>query len=252
MTKDQQIRWTELLEKAVNEPGLVSKAFTTFHGYSIGNRMLVLIQCLMREIEPGPMAGYNKWLELGRQVQGGEKSMGIWIPITYKVENDDGEEEVRMTFKWRNCIFVLSQTDGDEIEWPETPGFDRAQALETFGLNEKDFDRMDGNLGGYANGSGEIAVNPVGENPMKTWVHEVAHQVLEHSNGRGEKLERKERELEAEGVAMIVGDALELDGVAESRGYIQHWWGQGNEVSEVTARRIFSAANKILEAGKVE
>jgi hypothetical protein len=51
---------------------------------------------------------------------------------------------------------------------------------------------------------------------------------------------------------MLVGDALGLDGLEYSRGYIQNWWGEGNEIPESTARRIFSAANKILEAGKVD
>jgi antirestriction protein ArdC len=250
MTKDEQIRWTELLEKAVNEPGLLSKAFKTFHGYSIGNQMLVLVQCMMKGIEPGPMAGYKKWQKLGRQVQAGEKAMGIWIPITYTVENEDGEEEQRLTFKWSNSIFVLGQTDGDEVEWPETPGFDRVQCLEAFGLSEKNFDMTRGNVGGYANGDGEIAVNPIADRPMQIWIHEVAHQVLGHQNGDNKITDRRERELEAESVAMIVGDTLELDGLEYSRGYIQHWWGKGHEVSEATARRIFSAANKILEAGR--
>ena len=38
-------------------------------------------------------------------------------------------------------------------------------------------------------------------------------------------------------------------GLHESRGYIQNWLADG-EISDKSAQRIFSAANKILEAGK--
>jgi hypothetical protein len=42
---------------------------------------------------------------------------------------------------------------------------------------------------------------------------------------------------------------LNLNGLNESRGYIQSWL-QGAEITDKTAQRIFSAANKILEAGQ--
>jgi hypothetical protein len=42
---------------------------------------------------------------------------------------------------------------------------------------------------------------------------------------------------------------LDLDGLHESRGYIQNWLA-GAEISDKSAQKIFSAANKILEAGK--
>ena len=57
MTKQEAIRWTELLEEAVSKPGIISQAYNMFHGYSIGNRMLALWQCMVQGIEPGPIAG---------------------------------------------------------------------------------------------------------------------------------------------------------------------------------------------------
>ena len=38
--------FAQLLEHAVNEPGILSNAYRQFHGYSIGNQLLALSQCL--------------------------------------------------------------------------------------------------------------------------------------------------------------------------------------------------------------
>ena len=59
----------------------------------------------------------------------------------------------------------------------------------------------------------------------------------------------KKESSEAEAVAYLLTDLLDLDGKAESRGYIQHWL-QSATVPEKSARRIFSAADKILKAGR--
>jgi hypothetical protein len=61
-------------------------------------------------------------------------------------------------------------------------------------------------------------------------------------------LSRNIREVEAESVALICCEALGLPGAEFSRGYIQHW---GSEIPEKSARRIFTAADKILKAGRV-
>lgn len=250
----QEVTWEQLLKSAVEEPGLISQAYSTFHGYSIGNQMGVLWQCLINDVQPGPIAGYKKWKKLGRQVQKGSKALAIWIPIKWdaKVEDENGEEttEPRLTFKLRNCVFVYSQTDGDELEWPEVPGWDRTAALQALDLEEVAFTSTDGNSQGYARkGERIIAINPLTERPVKTWLHEAAHNLLghtDHNNGDDRDL----KEMEAEAVAMLVSEALGLDGIEYSRGYIQGWWGNGKEIPETSARRIFRVANKILEAGR--
>jgi hypothetical protein len=48
---------------------------------------------------------------------------------------------------------------------------------------------------------------------------------------------RSLRELEAEATAMLVCAALNLPGIEEARGYIQHWVGVGADVPESSARR---------------
>src|SRR5437899_1841694 len=64
-----------LLARAVSEPGLVSRAYTAFHGYSIGNQLLALEQCATRSIDPGPIATFMGWKEKGRHVKKGEHAI---------------------------------------------------------------------------------------------------------------------------------------------------------------------------------
>jgi len=251
----QSVPFSQLLADAVNQPGVISKAYSTFHGYSIGNQMWAWAQCLSREIPLGPIATYKKWTELGRQVRKGEKAISLVMPVTIAKKDEQGEKtgEVFQMFSVRNNWFVLSQTDGDEfVNEVPTPAWNKAKALETLGITETDFGLANGNVQGYAQ-LDSIAVNPVAEFPHKTRFHEIAHVVLGHTKEGlvtdSEFTPRDTREVEAEGVAYILCSLLDLPGLHESRGYIQNWL-QGNEISDKSAQRIFAAANKILEAGK--
>jgi hypothetical protein len=38
-------KWSALLVEAVNKPGMIMKAYSTFHSYSLGNQLLALVQC---------------------------------------------------------------------------------------------------------------------------------------------------------------------------------------------------------------
>ncbi len=69
---------------------------------------------------------------------------------------------------------------------------------------------------------------------------------------RLDRLGRNLRECEAESVALLCCAALDLPGVAECRGYIQRWWGQGHEIPERSAQRILKTADQILKAGTTD
>lgn len=69
--------FARLLETAVNEPGTISTAYSAFHSYSLGNQLLALSQCLQRGIQPGPIATFQRWKELGRHVKRGEKALTL-------------------------------------------------------------------------------------------------------------------------------------------------------------------------------
>ena len=154
----------------------------------------------------------------------------------------------------RNNWFVMSQTEGEEFanEVP-VPAWDKAKALETLNITETAFALANGNVQGYAQ-LDTIAINPVAEYPHKTRFHEIAHVVLGHTKEGlmtdSETTPRDVREVEAEGVAYLLCALLDLPGLNESRGYIQNWLADA-QISDKSAQRIFSAANKILEAGNV-
>lgn len=248
--------WSELLKKAVTEPGLISKAYNAFYGYSLGNRMHAMCECMERNITPGPIATFKAWQEKGRYVLKGQKAISLCMPVTMKGEKErDGvkEEFTFNRFIFRNNWFVLSQTEGKEVEIPVIPEWKKEIALEKLSIKEIPFDNCNGNIMGFATASSEIAINPLNPMPWKTLFHELAHIVLGHtSEGQladSEETPRDIRELEAESVSLLVCESLGLPGQEYSRGYIQNWY-KGNEVPEKSAQRIFSAANKILESGK--
>jgi hypothetical protein len=45
-----QVQFSDLLKRAVSEPGTVSAAYSAFHNYSIGNQLAALFQCTLRKI----------------------------------------------------------------------------------------------------------------------------------------------------------------------------------------------------------
>ena len=243
-----------LLQQAVTEPGTLSRAYSQFHNYSLGNVLLAAFQCSAREIPLGPMATFVRWKDLGRYVRKGEKAITLCQPVTFKREQaTDDEAEVLIRFVYRPKWFVLAQTDGAEVPPAEIPGWGQARALAALDVVEVPFDEIDGNLMGYARGR-EISVSPLNPLPHKTRFHELAHVLLGHTAQAGqtdaEQTPRSLAEAEAESVALLCCEVLGLPGAEHCRGYIQHWIGTGNPIPERSAQRIFRVADQIIRAGQ--
>ena len=247
-----------LLASAVHEPGTLSSAYRQFHHYSLGNQLLAMFQCQERGIAPGPINTFPGWKTLGRHVRKGEKALTLCMPITVKrkrteVEPDaDEPSEIVTRFIYKRRWFVVSQTSGDPVPEAVGPSWDRETALSGLDVTEVPFDHTDGNCMGFARNR-SIAINPVNPLPHKTRFHELAHVLLGHTS-EGQQADsdttpRSLRECEAESVALLCCAALGLPGVAECRGYVQHWWGQGHEIPERSAQRILKTADQILKAG---
>lgn len=248
-----QINFSELLEKATTEPGIINKAYSAFHNYSVSNQWLAYFQCMIRNIPIGPIATYKAWNEKGRYVKSGEKAIELIMPVTRKATKikDGQEEEITYAqFIPRRYWFALSQTAGNDIPLEPVPGWNKDKALESLNITETTFDRVNGNIQGYAS-ERKIAVSPIAAMPHKTMFHEIAHVLLHTGEmaADSKELPRNEKELEAEGVAMICCAILNLPGIEEARGYIQNWYGQGSTIPEKVARRIIATANKIITAG---
>jgi antirestriction protein ArdC len=251
----EKANFSQLLSDAVNQPGIISKCYSTFRGYSIGNQLLAWSQCLARDIPLGPIATYKDWQKLGRQVSKGQKAIALVRPVVINKKDADGnktDDSFRL-FTLASAWFALSQTEGEDFaNEAVTPSWDKVKALDTLGITEERYALTNGNVQGYATLS-NIAINPVAALPHKTRFHEIAHVVLGHTQQGlvtdSEFTPQDTREVEAESVAYILCSVLGLPGLEESRGYIQSWL-SSSEISDKSAQRIFSTANKILEAGQ--
>lgn len=259
MTADEKrkIEWAELLKDAIETPGRVAECYSRFWNYSVLNQMFVMTQCAMRGITPGPLNTYKGWLRLGRHVTKGSKAVFMWMPRTgHAVDTDPRTgEDVERTFTYFVCKpfwFVLSQTDGADYVPEPLPAWNAESALSALDVDLVPFAHTNGNVQGYAT-KRTVAVNPIGDHQTKTLLHEMAHVLLGHTADAGMEdgatLSRDVEEMEAEAVALLVGDALGLDGAAESRGYIQNWY-KHDAIEDTSARRIITCADKILRAGR--
>src|SRR4029453_13139896 len=146
--------FAQLLEQAVNEPGILSNAYRQFYGYSIGNQLLALSQCLARGIQPGPIATFQRWKERRRYVRKGEKAIVLCRPVTVKrtTTADDGTEEATTAtwFVYKAYWFVMAQAEGEPLTIAPIPAWDRSRALETLNVTETPFTLLNGNVMGFA------------------------------------------------------------------------------------------------------
>lgn len=252
-----QLKWQSILVDAVNQPGLISSAYSQFHNYSMGNRIAATWQAWERNIDLGPINTYVGWSKLGRQVKKGSKAIALCMPVTLKIKDTDKEgkeiERVIPRFVWKNNWFLMSQTEG-EAYTPEIvlQSWDKAKALKTLQITQVAFEELNGNVLGYALDN-QIAINPINPLPLKTMFHELGHIVLGHTKEHAmmsdsEMTPRDIREVEAESVALICCESLGLPGSEFSRGYIQMWL-KADVIPEKSCQKIFAAADKILKAG---
>jgi hypothetical protein len=251
------LNFTDFLSQAISQPGIISQAYRAFHNFSLGNQMAAVAQLTERDVAIGPLATFNGWKEKGRSVAKGAKAIALCMPVTckYKTENDNGETEEHTfaKFVWKNNWFVLTETTGQDFaNEVKTSAWDSAKALAALEINQIAFESLNGNCQGYATGR-SIAINPVAALPHKTRFHELAHVVLGHTSemqmSDSERTPRDIREVEAEGVAYILCELLDLPGLAESRGYVQSWF-EGQEITERSAQQIYKTANLIFKAGQ--
>lgn len=271
-----EIDWTATFIEAVNAPGSLGNTYNRFYSYSFLNQIRLLMQGVQE-----PVATYRRWTELGFQVQKGSKAKTVLAPLIITKRDETGKpkinaktgkpEQVLIGFRESNTVFAFSDTDGEQLPEIELPAWDVKMALASLNIKRTRFRNSNGNIQGYSseeNGSREVAINPAAKYPAKTMLHEIAHIVLGHCKALAEatdgsyEMHRGIGEFEAESVAYLVAKELELAtwDPSESRAYIMHYLnGEGHDPvtgeSEISTddkhiSRIFSAANKILVAGR--
>jgi hypothetical protein len=249
----RELDWAKLIETALTVPGSVGNTYNRFYEYSFLNQMLLLMQGVQE-----PVATYNRWLELGRQVKRGSKAYEIIRPITVKrTVVEDGEEVVKpfSRFKMVKCLFTVSQTEGEDLPPAQPRGWDLSVAEKALDIEQVQYASTDGNTQGYSV-ERKYAVNPVAVDPMHTAFHELAHIVLGHTTREklGEYIHHRGLfEFQAEAVAYLVMHELgRLDehAASHSRGYIQGWLSGSERPSDTAIQAVFKATDTILKAGR--
>jgi antirestriction protein ArdC len=225
-----------------------------FHRYSFGNCLLIALQ----SPDATRVAGFHRWLELGRHVRKGEKGIAILAPIVHRLKIEDeatGEEQtiVSAPRAFRVVyVFDVSQTDGDDL--PEIP----CHRLEGEGAAYDELTRYAESLGfhvevgelphetnGLCNHSTHTitlrsALAPAQQ--TKTLAHEIAHALL---HGDGFDGPRAQAELEAESAAYIICGSLGLDTAQYSWGYLASWGADTDNIRR-SGHRIQQTAQAIL------
>lgn len=265
--------FAELLTEAIEQPGVISACYSLFHEFSVGNQLAAWAQCIQRKIPLGPIHTFKGWLSLNRHVKRGEKAIVLCMPVTWKERREpdvrssepaqsaapagtdaEAHEVTRRRFVWRPNWFVLSQTEGADYAPVLAPNWDEHLALQQLEIERVPFQIVNGNVQGYAF-ERKVAVSPIAHLPHRTLIHELAHVVLGHTSEGERQVDSDEttprdvREVEAEAVAYIVTQSLDMPGEEFSRGYLQHWL-CGQKIEERSAHRIFHATDVILKAGR--
>ena len=221
-------------------------AMAQFHSYSFGN----ILQIARQKPNATRVAGIRAWNELGRYVKKGEKGIQILAPmIGYRRKKNDAEQEqstqpdakpAPMLIGFRAVyVFDISQTEGADL-----PELEHAITGEVSAYRDRmldflarqnialEFNAKIAPALGVSYG-GKIALLP-GQSKAEeftTLVHETAHELL-HKAERRTITTQTVRETEAEAVAFIVGQAVELELGTSSADYIQLYHGNAALLAE--------------------
>lgn len=233
-----------------------------FHHYSWHNCILITIQMP----EASYVAGFRRWLELGRHVRKGEKGIGVLAPLAYRRNQDAHEPEDQTDTVIRGFkvvhVFDVRQTEGEDLPQLASihgdPG-ELLQRMEAFirgaGINLKEESLPLGAQG--VSRKGEIAVAPglVPAERFAVLAHEAAHELM-HGEQRRRQTTCTVRETEAEAVAYVVCRAFGFDCSTRSSDYIQLYRGdeatlvESLEFIQKTATRIINSLRDAQSAAE--
>jgi hypothetical protein len=225
------------------------KAMARFHRYSFHN------VCLIASQRPTAtrVAGFHAWRSLNRFVRKGEKGIVILAPIVVRRQDNDADDDSKHIAGFRAAyVFDVAQTEGEPLPSATTasgdPGRrtqDLRSAVAAQGIALDEVDDLDGALGTSAGGRIQILKGLPPAEEFVVLVHEFAHELLHRAADR--PASRDTRELEAEAVAFVVGEAVGLQVADAARDYIHLY--RGDRVGLLASLdRVRGAATMILSA----
>lgn len=225
------------------------KTMGRFHKYSWHNVALIATQCPTAT----RVAGYQTWRTLGRFVRKGEKGIAILAPVVGRRNADAAEDDSKRVLGFRAAyVFDVAQTDGEPL--PEAAEASGDPGTKTVALRSAILDRgiaieAADDLGGALGTATTRRIQILnGLSPAETFVvlaHEYAHCLLHPVDDR--PASRDTRELEAEAVAFVVGEAVGLQ-VAQAAVDYLHLYNGDSAALAASLDRIQRAASVILAA----
>ena len=238
--------WTKYLETQAR-----------FHSYSFSNVMWLLAQASSRKVSVSQFAGYQTWLNLGRQVRKGEASFRVLAPCGYKkLDESTGEESFRIRGFRAIPTFDVSQTEGKPLPEVVTLLEGSSDELKTaFAKVTKSCEarglkverrELNGSANGFFSRTEKLIVVDSTLSDLqgfKTLCHETAHSLL-HNTDEGDS--RSTKEVEAESTAFVVLHALGLNSAEYSLGYVAVWAKGDTKLVQDVANRVQKTAKTIV------
>ncbi len=231
--------------------------------YSLGNQLLIAIDCHARGITPTYVAGFRAFLDLNRCVRKGEKAIRILAPVTVKQRDNDGEDsDERKVFFRAVPVFDVSMTDPLPGKTP-VPLSPPAQPItgDTHAHLIPHLTALAGEIGyqveirtlpdpgpqGWCDTTRQgivVAAGPANKQ-VRTLIHELAHAL-----GIGyEHYGRHQAEVLVDCVTYIVSNSVGLDVGGETIPYVAGW-GEDGALDAIRdyAQTIDSIAHRIEAA----
>lgn len=242
----------------------------SFHQYSFGNRLLIMLQ----DPDATAVAGYRAWQAKGYQVRRGEKAIRVLGPVTKRVPvlDDAGKPVLDVDGKPREIrklvgvtpvsVFDIAQTDGPPppehpvpvlLTGQAPPGLWDSLAVlvaeQGFRLERGDCDGANG-VTMYDDRVVRVRADVDDAQAVKSLAHELGHVLLTPDGMDGGC--RGLREVEAESVAYMVASAHGLDSGQYTFRYVTGWATQSaddsspEDVVRATGQRVIEVADRIL------
>lgn len=249
LTTDALDRLATLLDAGQSDHlNALLKTMARFHRYSFHNVFLIVSQ----RPDATRVAGFQTWRSLGRCVRKGEKGIVILAPMVNRCSDTDEDDSKRVIGFRAAYVFDVAQTDGEPLPEVATASGDPGartsalrRAIDARGIVIEDADALDGALGMSCGGRIQIVKGLAPAEEFVVLVHEFAHELLHRAADR--PASRDTRELEAEAVAFVVGEAIGLHVGDAARDYIHLYRGDRDGLLS-SLDRIRSAASTILSA----
>lgn len=224
----------ELHQSMIEGNGAVFRAYletlARFMQYSHRNIFLILKQFPSAT----QVAGFATWKQEGRQVQSGEKGIGIIAPLIIRPSKKDGgvQDDEKIRFRIVH-VFDISQTSCEtepKVSAAEPTMIDLLAMME--GVYQKlgiylETTTISGGADGVSFG-GKVQIHQrlKAQERFQVLAHELAHELLHVDNHKSSnKLPKPIRELQAEAIAFVVSRANGIGSLDESSVYIQSYGG---------------------------